>query len=144
MLLSVSPTGIEQRCDACGARHSIPIDQLRAGVEIGDPPQPADPNIIALPACSACGGREFLNRVAASDPGGGDHVREHRRGVNALHAVLVERGLLPETLRDHFAREQLDTERGALPWTFPFEPLAVVAAAPAALARFLAGDQGGE
>lgn len=122
MLLQVTSTNLEQRCDVCGARRLVAFTDILAGLEGGDPPEPLDPNIIALPVCTDCGAREFLNRVPASEPSASRDAGEHRRAVNALHEALIEAGRASPTLEAYFATETLEVERAELPWSATFEP----------------------
>lgn len=145
MLLRVTIEEIEQRCDACGSRRTLPLAALRAGVEHGD--QPMDPSVIALPVCPHCDAREFVMRVLASPQAGAPRsaTTEHRRGVNALHHALVAAGRVAPSLADYFAGESLAFERAELPWAFTGDPAPIRRPDPATLAfsQFLAARNGG-
>lgn len=118
MLLQVLKDSIEQRCDVCNARRELMLESLEAGVALDDPPTPMNPNIIALPSCPHCGSREFLQRVASTDPSEVTETADHRRGVNALHAALVAAGRTAAGLRDWIARETSVADEAVIPWTF--------------------------
>ena len=147
MLVEVHPTQLVQRCDFCGTQRSIAFDDLVAGVQDGDPPEPINPDIVVLPECTQCGAKEFLSRVQSSEPAGGPDVLEHRRAVNTVHATLVASGRVASTLAPYFATEAIDTEVTDLPWAFPFEPRPIVGQptdpVATAFAAFLASRQGG-
>lgn len=118
MLLKVMHDSIVQRCDACGARRELTCASLEAGVAFGDPPTPMSPDIIALPACSSCGAREFLQRVASTDPAEVSETAEHRRGVNALHAALVAAGRTAPGIRELIAKGIRAADTAVIPWSF--------------------------
>jgi hypothetical protein len=146
MLLQVAPSSLVQRCDFCGEQRTVGFDEIVAGLEAGDPPEPLDPNIVTLPACAECGAKEFLNRVASSEPSAGVDAFEHRRAVNAVHAALVAGGRTAPTLTEYFATEAIDTEVVPLPWSLSFSPRPIVGAmdpATAAFLAYLAARQGG-
>lgn len=147
MIIQADADKIEQRCGGCGAQRRIALASLVAGIEIGDPPEPADPNIIALPVCPHCGATEFLNRVTSAPMGGVDDAAQHRRAVNAVHAALVAATRVPPSLREYFAAEAVEIEQASLPWSFTGELAPIPDAldpAARAFAEFLAGrSQGG-
>lgn len=150
MLLQVLANEVEQRCDICGAQRRVAMEALSAGIEFGEPPEPMDPNVIALPLCSECGAREFVRRVGSAEPGaapgGVDDVADHRRGLNALHAALVAAGRMGSSFGEWFATESLATECAKIPWTFAGEPVPIVgvrAASEVAFEDFVANRRGG-
>ncbi|MEZ4449671.1 MAG: hypothetical protein R3B09_09335 [Nannocystaceae bacterium] len=145
MLLRVSEEEIQQRCDACGAERAIPLTTLRAGVEVGDPPQPMNPSIIALPGCPTCDAREFLVRVAGATGAGRPALTGHAQGVNALHHALVAAGQVAPTLGDDFDGEAT-FDRAALPWVHAGERPPIVGrpgAAELERSRLLAARRAG-
>jgi hypothetical protein len=149
MLLQLLPSELEQRCDICGAQRMLPWNTLRAGIELGDPPEAMTPDVIAMPPCADCRAQEFLNRVGSDEPGaapgGVDDVAEHRRAVNALHSMLVAAGLTAPTLHEWFATETKLTERADVPWKFEGQPVAIVGRNPRSedgFAAFLASKNG--
>lgn len=128
MLLRIEAISVHQRCDYCGANHTIAWDEIHAGVENADPPSPLDPNPIGLPVCLGCGSKEFLIRVASSADGADAATLDHRRGVNALHAALVASGRVAPTLVGYFATESIELDMVAIPWAFAHEPVPAVLA----------------
>lgn len=129
MLLRIDNGSATQRCDVCGMQHQIAWTALRAGVESEDPPTPLDPNVIRMPQCPGCSSTEFLIRVTRSDDSPDVPTLDHRRGVNALHAALVESGSVVSTLSQYFQSEVIASDRAPLPWAFAHEPIRPVAAA---------------
>jgi hypothetical protein len=119
MIIEIKDSEVVQVCARCGNVRPLAIAGLLAGVQDdqGDALSPiaVDPNGIRLPECSDCKSVEFLFRVAdAFDPTpGGDH----RRAVNALHRLLVERGQISSAFVSHFAAESgVELDVAQLPW----------------------------
>lgn len=86
----------EQECEVCGAVRRIPEDDVTVGIEQDGQ---LDPKVVALPACSNCGSREFLIRSADDEPehpSPGSFGHRHRLMVDVLHTRLVKRGRVAE------------------------------------------------
>ena len=102
-----------QRCLGCGSTHAVAHATLAAL------PAPAEPRVLALPECSACGAHEFLVRSASVDldavaPGSYSHL--HRLLVDHAHAVVAARRT---TSREHTDATMLKPDLDALRRWFP-------------------------
>jgi len=89
-------TEFEQECEVCSAVRWIPEDDVTVGIERDGQ---LDPKVVALPACSTCGSREFLICSADDEPehpSPGSFGHRHRLMVDVLHSKLVKRGRVTE------------------------------------------------
>jgi len=82
---------ITQRCAKCGEDRDIKYSEMELGVEIDSEAGFRDSNVIALPPCEKCGGREFLLRTW-------DKSNEPRTSTRLLHRKAVNR--LPRDLEE--------------------------------------------
>lgn len=97
-IIALNPDNIHQHCSACDAQQELPFTQLAAGISRDGI---IDPYVMALPACSGCGAREFLIRTANPEelarirPGSYSHLHHHHL-VDRLHFQLANSGRVIE------------------------------------------------
>jgi len=89
---------LDQECIKCGRVVAVPFTAIAAGVSREGQ---VNPNVVAMPVCTACGAAEFLLRSPNDEehPAQGSYGHKHRLLVDKLHAKLVQRGRLAQGLK---------------------------------------------